>query len=208
MRKALAPALRLGWIVSPPSLTKVIARDKQLADRGSPALDQLALARLIESGRYDRHLRRMRGVYAARRHALIDALGRHAPRARLSGLAAGFHAVVRLPEAADEAEVIAAAGERSIGLHGMSRYRAEQGESPPRAGPRIREATESSIERGIAAIGDLLSPVRFGHGGERWNGMTRAWPPSKARLDKSGTSATRRPTPSSLRCSPPAAPTA
>ena len=34
--------------------------DKRLSDRGSPTLEQLALATLIESGRYDRHLRRMR----------------------------------------------------------------------------------------------------------------------------------------------------
>ena len=44
--------------------------------------------------------------------------------------------------------------------------------------------TESSIERGIASIGDLLSPGFIVHGGERWNSMTRAWPPSKARLDE------------------------
>ncbi|MCQ0015059.1 aminotransferase-like domain-containing protein [Actinomadura madurae] len=95
--KSLAPAVRLGWILCPPALTRAVAEEKRLADRGSPVLDQLALAALIESGRYGRHLRHMRPLYAARRAALVDALARHAPGVRLSGLDAGFHAVAHLP---------------------------------------------------------------------------------------------------------------
>ena len=60
------------------------------------------LARLLESGRFDRHLRRMRKVYAGKRDALVEALAEHAPTARLTGLAAGFHAVLDLPPGADE----------------------------------------------------------------------------------------------------------
>jgi hypothetical protein len=56
-------------------------------------IDQLALAALLTSGRYDRHLRRMRAVYAARRAALTQAFARHLPGVGLTGLAAGFHAV-------------------------------------------------------------------------------------------------------------------
>ena len=72
--KTLAPTLRLGWLISPPRLVNAIAEEKQLADRGSPGLEQLTLATLIESGRYDRHLRRMRTVYGSRRDALVRAL--------------------------------------------------------------------------------------------------------------------------------------
>ena len=84
-----------------------------------PALDQLALARLIESGRYDRHLRRMRARLrrpAARRSSTRSRGTR--PRCELTGLAAGFHAVARLPDGVDEEAVIAAARERSVGLIG------------------------------------------------------------------------------------------
>ena len=101
--KSLAPALRLGWIVCPTPLLAALTEDKRLSDRGSPTLEQLALATLIESGRYDRHLRHMRRVYAARRATLIRALSDHAPRVKLHGLAAGFHAVAELEPGADEA---------------------------------------------------------------------------------------------------------
>jgi GntR family transcriptional regulator/MocR family aminotransferase len=75
--KSLAPALRLGWVVAPGALAAEMAEEKYRADRGSPGLDQLVLARLMASGRFDRHLRRMRGVYAGRRAALVEALAVH-----------------------------------------------------------------------------------------------------------------------------------
>ncbi|MFB9331476.1 MocR-like pyridoxine biosynthesis transcription factor PdxR, partial [Actinoplanes octamycinicus] len=106
--KSLAPALRLGWIIAPPRLRPALAEAKWLADRGSPAIDQLALALLIESGRYDRHLRRVRAEYAARRETLVAALARHAPQLPVTGLAAGFHAILHLPPGADETAVVEA----------------------------------------------------------------------------------------------------
>ncbi|MFG1997520.1 PLP-dependent aminotransferase family protein [Spirillospora sp. NPDC048911] len=63
--KSLAPAIRLGWVLAPPPFTERVARQKSISDRGSPVLDQLALAALLRSGRYDRHLRRTRTTYAA-----------------------------------------------------------------------------------------------------------------------------------------------
>jgi GntR family transcriptional regulator/MocR family aminotransferase len=154
--KSLAPALRLGWVVCPRWLVEAVAREKEIADRGSPGLDQLALARLIESGRFDRHLRRMRAVYAGRRRALVGALARSAPNVRLGGLAAGFHAVARLPDTSDEQRVVAAARERSVGLYGMSRYRWRPASRPTELVLGFGNVAESSIEPGIARVADLL----------------------------------------------------
>jgi GntR family transcriptional regulator/MocR family aminotransferase len=154
--KALAPTLRLGWIVSPPALVEAVAEEKRLADRGSPGLDQVALALLIESGRYDRHLRRMRAVYAGRRAVLARTLGKRAPEVGLGGLAAGFQAVARLPEHLDEQAIIAAARARSIGLYGMSEFRSSGATRPPELVLGFGNLSEEAIEQGISAIGDLL----------------------------------------------------
>jgi GntR family transcriptional regulator/MocR family aminotransferase len=156
--KSLAPALRLGWIVSPPALVGELARAKHGTDRGSPGLDQLALATLIEAGRYDRHLRRMRTEYAARRDVLVGALAGHAPQVRLTGLAAGFHAVAHLPGGASEAAVIRAARKRSVGLYGMSTYRTDNAPGPPQLVLGFGNLSQRAIQAGIAAIGDLLDP--------------------------------------------------
>ncbi len=156
--KSLAPALRLGWVICPPRLVELIADEKRMADRGSPGLDQLALARLIESGRYDRHLRRMRTVYAARRRELVDALAQHAPDVRLRGLAAGFHAVAQLPDGVDEQAVVAEALRRRVGLYGMSDYRASGASEPAELVLGFGNLRQSAIRQGIEAVGELLSP--------------------------------------------------
>ncbi|HEX8518249.1 MAG TPA: PLP-dependent aminotransferase family protein, partial [Pseudonocardia sp.] len=54
--KTLAPALRLGWVVAPPSVREELVVRKQWSDITSPALGQLALAELITSGAFERHL--------------------------------------------------------------------------------------------------------------------------------------------------------
>jgi GntR family transcriptional regulator/MocR family aminotransferase len=154
--KSLAPAVRLGWVIAPPALAGAVAEAKVFADRGTSGLDQLALAALLRSGRYDRHLRRMRGEYARRRTALIEALGRHAPAVRLTGLAAGFHAVAHLPGSADEEAVVAEARRRSVGLYGMAPFRATPGTAPPQLVLGFGLVSERAIEAGIAAVADLL----------------------------------------------------
>ena len=87
--KTLAPGLRLGWFVMPGHLAEPMAEAKIAADRGSPALEQLALADLIAKGEFDRHLRRMRPVYRRRRDALLAALSRRLPWLELAGVSAG-----------------------------------------------------------------------------------------------------------------------
>ena len=155
--KSLAPAVRLGWVHAPAPLAPAVAAEKEMSDRGSCTLDQLALATLLTSGRYDRHLRRMRTVYAARRTALTDAFARHAPQVQLTGLVAGFQALAPLPPGADEAAVIAAARTRRVGLHGIGEYRgAPDAAAPPALVMGFGNVRERAIEPAIAAVADLL----------------------------------------------------
>ncbi|NUT32278.1 MAG: PLP-dependent aminotransferase family protein [Hamadaea sp.] len=154
--KALAPTLRLGWMLCPGGLAAAIAELKHRIDRGSPGLDQLTLARMMESGRFDRHLRRMRKVYAGKRDALISAMARHAPAVTVGGLAAGFHAVAHLPDGADEAAVIEAARRRGVGIYGMSGYRSTKAAVPPQLILGFGNVSGDAVRDGIAAIGDLL----------------------------------------------------
>ena len=154
--KTLAPMLRLGWIASPPTLLDTLIDEKQLLGRGAPALDQLALAALIESGRFDKHLRHMRGVYARRRQALVAALAASASTAVLSGLAAGCHAVVRLPAAARRPTSSRNAHADLFAFTAMSRYRSNGAGEPAELVVGYGNLSEAAIERGIAVLGDVL----------------------------------------------------
>jgi GntR family transcriptional regulator/MocR family aminotransferase len=108
-----------------------LASAKLNADLGSPALDQAALAHLIGSGAYDRHLRRVRRRYRSRRDALVAALAQALPAAKVSGAAAGLHALVELPPDTDEDALVAEAARHDVRVYGLRGYRgAPDGEFP------------------------------------------------------------------------------
>ncbi|AQS67942.1 PLP-dependent aminotransferase family protein [Streptomyces pactum] len=118
--KSLAPALRLGWLVLPPSLVEG-AMD-HMAGRTPGVLDQLTLAEFLGSGDYDRHVRAARLRYRRRRDALVAALAERAPEVRVTGIAAGLHAVLRLPPGTEQQTVRAAAWQ-GLAVHGLSMFR-------------------------------------------------------------------------------------
>jgi GntR family transcriptional regulator/MocR family aminotransferase len=121
--KTLAPAVRLAWLVLPARLLDQVVATKLVTDLHGSSLDELALAELINSGGYDRHVRRARLLYHRRRDRLVAALARAVPDARVTGMAAGLHAVLFLPAGMREADVVASAARRGLALDGMGGFR-------------------------------------------------------------------------------------
>ncbi|MEW2807831.1 PLP-dependent aminotransferase family protein [Streptomyces massasporeus] len=118
--KSLAPGLRLAWMVLPPGLAEEAAAAKGGVDTCG-VLDQLTLAEFLTSGAYDRHVRATRLRYRRRRDALVAAVAARAPEARVTGIAAGLHVLLRLPPGT-ERSVVQAAHWRGLALHGLARY--------------------------------------------------------------------------------------
>lgn len=158
--KTLAPALRLGWLVLPERLGDRVAFEKLLADAGSPTLEQLALADLIERGELDRHLRRMRLVYRRRRDAFVAAVAEHLPGARVGGVAAGLHAIVGLPPGTDEGALVAAARERDVAIEPVFAHRATAtADVEPAVLAGYAALPEAAIAEGVRRIGDALEAL-------------------------------------------------
>jgi GntR family transcriptional regulator / MocR family aminotransferase len=92
--KTLTPALRLGFLVAPPSLTSRFAEVAAcLAPAPGPSV-QLATAKFMREGHYMRHLRRTKRVYAAQGDALLKTLRPRAKDVTIAGLAV----LLRLPD--------------------------------------------------------------------------------------------------------------
>jgi GntR family transcriptional regulator/MocR family aminotransferase len=154
--KTLAPALRIGWLVLPERLVAPAARRRLQDDRGRPLLDQLTLADLVAGGELDRHLRRTRRRYRARRDALVGAVEAELAGGAVEGIAAGLHAVVRLPSGCDEAATVTAAAARGIALDGLTSFYAARSSPHPALVLGYANLAEPAIARGIAELARAL----------------------------------------------------
>jgi GntR family transcriptional regulator/MocR family aminotransferase len=119
--KTLFPGLRLGYLIVPrPQLARFKAQVRRL-DGGRPALEQAAVADFLGSGRYARHIKRMRNAYRSRRAALMAAFAEaFGARFPLSPMAGGLHLLATTDE--DDADLEAraiAAGLRPLALSRM-----------------------------------------------------------------------------------------
>ena len=142
--KTLAPGLRLAWLVLPDALVEPVLAAKARADY-TGVLEQLTLAEFIRSGSYDRHVRGRRIAYRRRRDMLVRALASEAPGVAVTGIAAGLHALLTLPDAVSEEEIGVRAAQRGLAVGTLAQYRAGGEDHPPHSSsatpPRPTTAT-------------------------------------------------------------------
>ena len=155
--KTLSPALRLGWLLTPPALAPDLALIKSRADRGSPTLEQLALADFIGAGEMDRHLKKMRGIYRSRRDAVIAAIHAHLPESNVHGVAAGLHMMVTIPSHCDERTLVSSARNESIRIWGVSPYHSRPAGKHPALVMGYGGLQDSSIAEGVWRLAQLVA---------------------------------------------------
>ncbi|RDI97012.1 PLP-dependent aminotransferase family protein [Dyella solisilvae] len=118
--KSLFPALRLGYVVSPPWALAALARARQLNDWHGDVLAQDTLAPFIAEGHLARHVRKMRRIYGERRQALLDALARHVGDALEPIPAeAGLHVAARLRWPVAAGTVVAEAARQGLRIESL-----------------------------------------------------------------------------------------
>jgi GntR family transcriptional regulator / MocR family aminotransferase len=170
--KSLAPALRLGWLAVPAPLLDEVVAAKEATGAHASGLDQLTLAELLTSGGYDRQIRHARLAYRRRRDRLAAAVRRHAPRVEVTGIAAGLHALLRLPAGQSEDDVVAGAAARGLAIEGLASYHAGGAQcglgqhSPGQHSPALvigygrpaDHAFTTALARLSAALAELADP--------------------------------------------------
>lgn len=150
--KTLAPGLRLGWVLVPSHLVGDVGVEHGIVGAVPSVLMQAGYATLLERGQIDRHLRRARLRYRARRNALMDALTRRFPDASIGGAAAGLHLIAWLPDSSDELAISEAAARRGVAVDTLHQECVVTAPRPPALILGYGMIAESAIDRAIAEL--------------------------------------------------------
>jgi len=120
--KTLFPGLRLGYLVLPGTLVARFEAASRLRGMGLAVQSQAVVADFIDEGHFGRHLRRMRGLYAARRAALIEGLRRTiGDFLELELGSGGLHLLANVPSASDTV-LAERAQAQGYALHALSSH--------------------------------------------------------------------------------------
>ena len=153
--KSLFPSVRVAYLVVPPALAAPFVHARRQMDGHTAALSQAVITDFVDEGHFAAHLRRMRGIYRARRDALVDAVDRErGTRVRLGPTEGGFQATLHLPEGADDRDVSRRAAAQGIDAVPLSRYTHGKGEPGLVLGYSALGA--DAIREGVSVLGRVL----------------------------------------------------
>jgi GntR family transcriptional regulator/MocR family aminotransferase len=157
--KTLAPGLRLGWVLAPDRLLRELTSQHGITRAMPSVLTQAAYASLLDSGELDRHLRRTRRRYHARRNSLIEALASSLPDALVGGASAGLHLIAWLPDDADEEAIRDESASRGVAIHTLHRDCALSAPRPPALLLGYGLISEQAIPHAVAELGRAMAGI-------------------------------------------------
>ena len=122
--KTLGPAFRLGYMVLPHALKERFDKTLSFYSCTVSAVDQLALARFIEQGDYERHVNRMRNYYRALRNKLISELMKSSFSSRISLYSqdSGIHFVMHVETKEQEQRLALELQKRGVNIVSLSEF--------------------------------------------------------------------------------------
>ena len=153
--KTLAPSVRVGWLVVPEQLLGPLVATHEMRVSQPATLEQLVLARLVDDGRYDRHLRKVRRRYRERRDALLDELARAGLHGHVEGVAAGMQAVLRLDNGVNDVKLVDNLHDRGVEVVALSRYAIDSTARGLVIG--FGQLTPPELRRAAAIIAEVVS---------------------------------------------------
>lgn len=157
--KILAPALRLGWLAAPSELMASIEHVRAGWDIGCSGIEQLALARFIDTGALDRHQRKMRTEFHKRRAVVRRRSADCLPGTRILGRDSGLQAYLQLPSHVDEQALVRAARHRSVLVRGSRFYTLTDTARPPALVISYASVNCTELARGLNALGAAYRDV-------------------------------------------------
>lgn len=156
--KTLFPAIRIGFVILPAALQSQWLRRRRYADIQSPPFGQAALAEMLRTRKFDRHVQRMRRLYSRRREALLRALDeRFRGRCEAVGDAAGLHVAVRFHGRRFGREFVALAKRQGVYAVPAERYAIHKGLHEDMLILGFGHLNEAEIKTGVDVLYRLIA---------------------------------------------------
>lgn len=156
--KAIAPAIRVSYMVLPPELLACYRRQCMFFSSTVSRIDQSILNVFIRDGAFERHLNKMRKIYKSRHDALLGACRTYLDGMEISGENAGLHLLLHYKGNRTEKELLETAAENGIKLYGMSETYI--GRLPENWQPTLilgyAGLHETEIEAGVKMLADCI----------------------------------------------------
>ncbi|WP_397471623.1 PLP-dependent aminotransferase family protein, partial [Rheinheimera sp.] len=157
--KTISPDLRLGWVIAPKHSAK-LEYLKFISNISTAALPQLAVANLLKSGQYERHLRQVRGQYQLAVSRISNQIGRIFPEGtRVSQPQGGFVLWVELPPAIDGYQLAQQAMTEHISIAPGAIFSPKPGAGQAEFSHFIRlncaVAPDARLDRALQTLGSL-----------------------------------------------------
>ncbi len=154
--KMLFPSLRMAYVVVPPHLVDAMTEARSLLDRFTAPLAQAVLAEFIGEGHFDRHLRRMRQIYAEHLSTLTTAAeAEWGDRLKIQTTRSGLQTVGWLAKGFDDEKFCHAARGAGVALMPVSRWAVNwKKRNAVQIGFAAVELEE--LRRGVRAVAKLL----------------------------------------------------
>lgn len=158
--KTLIPALRIGYMVLPDKLLRKIENIKYVADLHSPNFEQIALAKFIEIGLFDRHVSKMRRLYLKKRNYLIQCIEKEfGERVTITGAQAGMHFVATFKDVTFDKALMSKIGEKNIEITAMNKHYISDNSDPKIDNALIfgyGNTKTEQMEKGIRLLADII----------------------------------------------------
>lgn len=154
LSKAIAPSIRIGYVVLPPELCEVYHTQASFLATTVSRIDQEILRRFIAEGYFERHLNRMRSVYRGKHDGILELLSPWKD-CICDGYSAGVHLLLKFPaEKYRESELVRKAAEAGIVVYPLSAYYITGKPEQPTILLGYARLTDEEMKQGIQVLQD------------------------------------------------------
>lgn len=129
--KTLSPSIRMGYMILPPQLLKGYLEKFEEYNSTVPLLNQYVVARLIETGQYDRHVRRLNHIFRKRLECFLAELADVRDKVEISSNGTGQYFLLRFSQNVEQKKLIEKALEHGVRVYSTMQFWQEKAACPP-----------------------------------------------------------------------------